>query len=418
VRPWADDAARARGYRPGVNAPAQLRPRIARFDVMLAAVVAAIQLGGSSAEWAHRANAGRACLWGTCVTHPLNAWGYVLLCLGPVALLVRRRHPRAVFAFVLAATLTYAVASFPVGPSFLSLIVAFVTVVIAGRRWFAWAAIALGWALFLWLPSAFAPGRSPTLGEAVGIGAWLLVLTFAAEVIRGRRERIHAQRRTREAEIERRAEEERLRIARELHDVLAHNISLINVQSGVALHLLDERPEQARTALAVINEASADALREMRSVLGVLRGVDEQAPRRPTAGLDRLEDLVSSTAAAGVDVRIRSEGPVRPLSVPVDSAAFRIVQESLTNVARHAGGGRAAVTLRYGPDALAVEVDDAGPAGGVPTGAPPVNGTGTGNGIAGMRERALALGGELEAGPRRDGPGFRVRARLPYGGGS
>jgi len=146
----------------------------------------------------------------------------------------------------------------------------------------------------------------------------------------------------------------------------------------------------------------------------VLRGVDEQAPRRPTAGLDRLDDLVSSAAAAGVEVKTRVDGPVRPLSTPVDVAAYRIVQESLTNVARHAGGGRATVSLHYGPDALAIEVDDEGPVGGAPAG----NGAGTGNGIAGMRERAAALGGAVDAGPRPGGAGFRVRARLPYGGGS
>jgi signal transduction histidine kinase len=229
-------------------------------------------------------------------------------------------------------------------------------------------------------------------------------------------------RRGREQEGLRRAEEERLRIARELHDVLAHNISLINVQSGVALHLLDERPEQARTALAVINDASAEALREIRSVLGVLRQVDEQAPRRPAASLDRLPELISQSAAAGLDVDVRIDGERRPLPSDVDLAAYRIVQESLTNVARHARSARAWVRLRYEDGALALEVaDDGGDDGGGRVGTNGVGGrtaesaSGTGNGIVGMRERASTLGGELRAGPRAGG-GFTVSARLPLGG--
>ena len=144
--------------------------------------------------------------------------------------------------------------------------------VIRGHRLVALACIAIGWAVFLWLPPRVGPAVGPPPRRRPALAAWLLVLLFAGEAIRARRERAAALRRGREQEGLRRAEEERLRIARELHDVLAHNISLINVQSGVALHLLEEQPEQARTALAVINDASADALREMRSVLGVLRG--------------------------------------------------------------------------------------------------------------------------------------------------
>ena len=142
--------------------------------------------------------------------------------------------------------------------------------------------------------------------------------------------------------------------------MLAHNISLINVQSGVALHLMDEKPEQARIALTAINEASADALREVRSVLGVLRGTGAQAPRAPTAGLDRLDDLVTRTTAAGVGVTLEVHGERRPLPASIDLAAFRIVQEALTNIVRHAGAGAANVELTYAPDQLTVQVDDDG----------------------------------------------------------
>jgi signal transduction histidine kinase len=181
---------------------------------------------------------------------------------------------------------------------------------------------------------------------------------------------------------------------------------MINVQSGVALHLLDEQPEQARTALSAINEASADALREVRSALSVLRGSREQPPRSPTAGLDGIDGLVARTNGTGLGVSLVIRGDRRPLPASVDLAAFRIVQESLTNVVRHADAATARVELTYGSAELTVQIEDDGQG----------NETSNagGSGIVGMRERAAALGGELEAGPVA-GRGFRVRARLPLG---
>ncbi|MDQ3947486.1 MAG: sensor histidine kinase, partial [Actinomycetota bacterium] len=232
------------------------------------------------------------------------------------------------------------------------------------------------------------------------------VVLALAEVARVRSERAAEAEHARAEQVRRRASEERLQIARELHDVLAHNISLINVQAGVALHLIDERPEQARTALAAIKEASGEALREVRSVLGMLRQVDEAAPRDPAPSLARIDSLVSRAEAAGLAVRVQAEGEPRPLPAGLDLAAFRIVQEALTNVARHAGATSATVRVGYGPDALTVEVDDDGRGVGSPST------VGTGSGIAGMRERAAALGGQFQAGPRPGG-GFRVQARFP-----
>ena len=234
--------------------------------------------------------------------------------------------------------------------------------------------------------------------------------------MRGRRERAMEVRRARQLQVHRQADEERLRIARELHDVLAHSISLINVQSGVALHLLDEQPEQARTALAAINDASAEALREVRSVLGVLRGSGEPPPRAPTAGLAGLDDLVSRAEAAGVEVSLDITGERRPLQASIDLAAFRIVQESLTNIIRHAGSAAATVTVSYGASELTVQVDDDGhgldrSGSGSALDADDA-GQGMGSGIVGMRERAAVLGGSLDAGPLPAG-GFRVHARLP-----
>ncbi|HEY4790092.1 MAG TPA: histidine kinase, partial [Actinomycetes bacterium] len=192
---------------------------------------------------------------------------------------------------------------------------------------------------------------------------------------------------------------------RELHDVLAHNISLINVQAGVALHLMDEQPGQSRSALVAIKQASNDALGELRSVLDVLRQGDEAPPRAPASGLAHLDSLVSGAGAAGLEVRTRVEGTPRPLSAGTDLAAYRIIQEALTNVTRHAGPATASVLVRYTQDGLTVQVDDDG------RGPSSPNGSG-GNDIRGMRERVAALGGDLEAGARPGG-GFRVLAHLP-----
>jgi signal transduction histidine kinase len=235
----------------------------------------------------------------------------------------------------------------------------------------------------------------------------VLAVCFAiGEGIRRRTERGAAYR-AQLAERRRTTErEERERIARELHDVLAHNLSLINVQAGVALHLIDERPEQTRAALAAIKHASKEGLGELRSVLDVLRARDERASTAPADRLDRLELLIARMRDAGLPISCRVDGSPRALPTGVDRAAYRIVQEALTNVVRHAAGAPAAVQLAYRECELVVQVDN-------DSGGALNNGDSLGgNGIPGMRERAGALGGILEAGPTRQG-GFRVRATLP-----
>ncbi len=376
------------------------------WDVRLAAITVALQIPGTVGA-SHR-HGEHDCWWASSCQSPthLNAGAFALLVLGPLALVVRRRYPRAVLVFVFLVTLLYVALGYPQGPNYVALIVAFMSTVICGYRVAAAATGVAGWVMYLWLPAALGDTGLPTVLASLSLAAWLLVLFAAAEAIRARRQRAIRARQVREEEARRRADEERLRIARELHDVLAHSISLINVQSGVALHLLDEQPEQARTALSAINEASADALREVRSVLGVLRGNREQPPLAPTAGLDAVDDLVSRAAAAGVEVSLQVRGDRRPLPASVDLAAFRIVQESLTNVVRHAGATAASVHLAYGDAELEVQIDDDG------QGATPRSGAGAGSGIAGMRERAAAVGGVFDAGPRPSG-GFRVMARLP-----
>jgi signal transduction histidine kinase len=197
--------------------------------------------------------------------------------------------------------------------------------------------------------------------------------------------------------------EERLRIARELHDSLTHSISVIRVQAGVAAHLARKRGEEVPPVLAAIQEASADAARELRATLSVLRR-DEDT----TSGLDQLPSLVARARAAGLPVDVAVTGTQRPLPPAVDLAAYRIVQEAMTNVTRHAGPACVSVRICYGPAALTVQVDDDGNGAQVQPLVP-------GLGITGMRERAGALGGWMQAGPR-DGGGFRVRAELPLRG--
>lgn len=341
----------------------------------------------------------------------LDILAYALLVAGPVALLFRRRFPASALAAVMAITVLYLLRGYVFGPVFLSPVAAIVSAVNTGRRALSWiiggAAVAVLSGLGLLTPFRQFQPRYSNLGHILAMLTWLVILLTGAEIIRVRRERAAEMRRTRAEEERRQASEERLRIARELHDVLAHNISMINVQAGVALHLMDERPEQARTALSAIKDASKEALTEVRSVLGVLRQVDESAPRSPVAGLARLNDLISRAHVAGITVRTRTTGEPRALPAGVDLAAFRIIQEALTNVTRHAGPGvTASVHLGYGDRELLIEIQDDGR--GAPGDLP-----GGGNGIPGMRERVTALGGEISTGPRDGTDGFLVRARLP-----
>jgi signal transduction histidine kinase len=343
----------------------------------------------------------------------LDAWGYALLLAGPAALLLRHRYRTPVLAATILCAVAYYLLDYPFGPAFLAALVALFGAVRTGRRVPAWVLCAAGYLAFVgfgWLVPRVGGVEihRPELTVVIGLPIWLAVALALAEAARIRSAHFVEVARTRaeqaraRAEQERRqASDERLRIARELHDVLGHHLSLINVQAGVGLHLMDERPEQARTALLAIKQASAEALREVRSVLGVLRTEDEAAPRTPSPSLANLSTLVDGEQARAV-----IEGEPRPLPAELDRAAYRIAQEALTNVRRHAGpGARATVTIGYQPGALTVRVDDDGRGGPAPE-------ADAGNGIAGMRARASALGGTLTVGPGPHG-GFRVEARLP-----
>jgi signal transduction histidine kinase len=339
---------------------------------------------------------------------PVDAGAIALVAASAGVLALRRRHPVAVLALVFGITLVYFVLGYAPGPIWLALVIAYYTAVTSGRRLAAAIAAVAGFAIFPWLDYLLRHRQAPSAAGLAALAAWLLVLLGAGEAVRIRRERAAAAARIREEETRRKATEERLRMARELHDSLGHYLSLISVQSGVALNLNQQLPEQARAALAAVKQASKDALGELRSALEVLRQDGEPAPRSPAPALARLGDLVSQASAPGLEVTAETEGTVRPLPFGVDVAAYRIAQEALTNVARHAGPATATVRITYGEEDLTVQVDDNG---GRPARLAPAGGTG----IAGMRERAAALGGELYAGPSPGG-GFRVRARLPLTG--
>jgi signal transduction histidine kinase len=373
-------------------------------DVAIAAAVTAAQLGATYADSSGHHGAGRA-----------GTLSYVLLTVGGAALILRRRYPVGVLAVTLATTLWAA------GQNsraiYLALIVAFFTAVLAKKRIAAIASLVIGYAASVW-PFLIGESGHPSAVFAVGLAAGLIFLLSAAELIRSRNQRTAALARSRAEELRRLAGEERMKMARDLHDVVAHNISVINVQANTALHLMDRQPERARMALTTINDVSKQALVELRSVLGVLRDVDETAPRSPSPGLARLGDLVDSAAAAGLTVHVEPPDGPAPLPAEVDLAAYRIVQEALTNSARHSGGSTATVRISQQNGGLLVEVADNGkarPSGsgsGSGSGAGSGPGSGSGSGIAGMTERAKVLGGTLHAGPRPGG-GFGVRAWLP-----
>lgn len=431
------------------------------WDWGVALVVAALQIvGGTFANLRIGENS-------------LGVIGYALLLAGPVALIWRRAHPVPVLLIALGACIAYLSLGYGYGPIFLSLIIAFLTAGSTGSRWWTYPLVPLGYLVLVW-PVPELLGRGANVWQIFALMAWLVVLLCAVEGIRqrnavliARRQRAEAARRDEEAQRERRASEERLAIARELHDVLAHSLSLINVQSSVALELFDRKPEQAATALDAIKTASRDALAEVHTLLHSIRsggpvagesdteaaefteeppaphrrrpgrgwtarnsggagrfpaeepesgGASREseaeaprpaAPRAPAPSIGDLDTLLQRARTAGLAVDTKIIGTPQQLPSVIDVAGARIIQESLTNVVRHAPGAQASVTVRYAAQSVDITVDNSRPAS-----ATPKSGTGGGNGILGMRERTHALGGALTAGPRPSG-GFRVAARLP-----
>jgi signal transduction histidine kinase len=347
---------------------------------------------------------------------PPDPLAYALATSYGVLLLARRRWPLGVLLWSAALLLAYYTIGYPgLTPAF-PLGVALYTAALAGYvRW------GLVITAFFMLAGAFVTGvreGSPPAQVFAGFlpqASLLVTLLLLGEAVRSHRawqvevgERLARAEAEREREAARRVEQERLRIARELHDVMAHTISVITVQAGVAADVLVDAPGKAREALATIRAASREAMGELRATVGVLRGGDgRRAPLAPAPGLGQLEGLMETARRGGVRVETVVAGEPRPLPPAVDLTAYRIVQESLTNVVRHAGATTATVTIGYRPDAVVLEVCDDGRGAAETVAAEP-----GGYGLVGMAERVAAIDGRLEAGPRPAG-GFRVRALLP-----
>jgi signal transduction histidine kinase len=367
------------------------RHRIARLALPCA--VAVVQLLGMSAM-AH---------WRGIPVPPL---AYVLLLASAGFLFFMFRSPALVLGIETVLAAAYGVAAFPPGPAFLAFVVSLVHAAFRGRRWQAWAVV--GFVVLAavlgelgWLPSG--QGAPPLAAPA-----WLAVAVLLGEAARRRRQRISEVREQRLARIQAEQDEYRLTLARDIHDVVAHSLSMINVQASVALHLGTNEPERLRPALEAIKAASKESLAEVRQLLGVLR---EDAPLGPALrpGLARIPELVEQARLGGLQVALEDTAAPGEAGEAQQEAAYRVVQEALSNVRRHSGAASAVVRLAIAGEALEVRVDDDGAG---------LRGAEPGNGLTGMRERLEALGGTLALLPREPGqpnPGLRVEARIPLG---
>jgi signal transduction histidine kinase len=362
-------------------------------DGLIAAVLLVMGLGGTGP--AAQAQDKRA-----------DVWIYALVVCAAMAVAVRRRWPVATLTVVAVAVSAYMVIGGPYGPILLSFLVAAYTVArhVPLRR----AAIASSAALLILLVHVVVE-QEPF--DVIPGSAWVVVPFALGVTVRLSRE---ATARARADEARQYADEERLRVAQEVHDVVGHGLSAINMQAEIALHLLAKRSgpalgpaetEQAEGALSAISRTSREALDELRVTLALVRRTRKDETRAPTAGLARLDDLVARMSSSGVPVKVEVDGERHDLPAAVDLTAYRVIQESLTNVLRHAGAATATVRLGYQPGEVSVEVTDTGRG----MAHAPEDG---GHGLAGMRERIAALGGEFAAGSAPGG-GFRVYARLP-----
>lgn len=392
-----------------------MRARLASFripvwaqDVLLAVLVTVMQVQGTLVK-VHAEPAS--------VLRPLSDvgnLGYLLLIASGLSLAFRHRWPVPVFLTCAAASLVYYALDFPDAPGWVALFVALYTLTAVGdgRRSVVLAGAGVAVLSVSWLVS----GADIEPRAAIGwvffrIGASIMSAALG-ESVRSRRviaadavERAERAERTREEEARARVDEERIRIAREVHDTVAHAIAVINVQAGVTAHVLDKRPDQVREALQTIEQTSSRALQEMRTILGVLR--DEHEGRVPPAGIEQIDELVEGARDADLDIHLERTSAGADVPSAVGGAVYRIVQESITNVLRHVGPTRVWVALDCSSERVEVTITDEGRVdGGVPSGRD------AGRGILGMRERCHLLGGDFEARPVSGG-GFRVRASLP-----
>ncbi|MFF7767605.1 sensor histidine kinase [Streptomyces massasporeus] len=377
------------------------------LDAILALAVLVCMVAGSFVEPRHRDSVN----W---VLRTPDLLSLLLMTLGAAALVFRRRAPMAVLALTGTLSVIESVTGDPRAPVAMSAVIALYTVASTTDRPTTWRVGLL--TMTVLTGAAMAAGPLPWYAqENLGIFAWTGIGATAGDAVRSRRafvqairERAERAERTREEEARRRVAEERLRIARDLHDVVAHHIALVNVQAGVAAHVMDKRPDQAKEALAHVREASRSALNELRATVGLLRqSGDPEAPTEPAPGLDRLDELTGTFRSAGLHVEVARADQGTTLPAAVDLAAYRIIQEALTNVQKHAGPqAKAEVSVvRVGPNIEITVLDDG-------SGENETRDSGGGHGLLGMRERVSALRGTLTTGPRYGG-GFRVHAILP-----
>ncbi|HEX4755749.1 MAG TPA: histidine kinase [Candidatus Dormibacteraeota bacterium] len=398
----------------------RLGTRSSVSDWVFALVMLAITLAGSIAEaLAHVNGSGQTVVTGG---HPVVAnasWAaFVLVGVAAVSLAWRRRYPLVVLAVTLACVVVYSLLGYVNGTALLDVMIAVYTVATMVPSRDAWIAATVVVASLM----AATAARNPF--GALGGGEFVIPFEVAAAVslgvsfgsrrayLRAVEERAEQAERTREEEAARRVDAERLRIARELHDAVAHTLSMINVQAGAAAHVAHAHPERAVEALEAIRLASKEGLREMRSIVNVLRQADEAEGTQPAPGLAMLDDLLATATRAGLSTTLHVEGAPRRLPATVDLAAYRIIQESLTNAVRHAGPATATVSLAWRDGWLLVDVRDTGHGAAANGQAADGAAAGAGHGLVGMRERAAAVGGTVEAGPWRGG-GFAVTAALP-----
>ncbi|MBA3984331.1 MAG: two-component sensor histidine kinase [Acidimicrobiia bacterium] len=341
---------------------------------------------------------------------PVDALTFIVVGMAGGSLLARRRWPLVMLLVVAAALAVYTAREYPGGPVYLTGPVALYSFAAANERRVAYVAAGAMTAMLMAVRLVTRPSLG---GDDLLLLAWAAAAVLAADAMRGRRERAAAalERRRymdehREGETKRRLAEDRLQIARDLHDSVAHSMATINVQAGAASRVIGRDPQQATEALEAIRIASRDVLNELAAMLDLLREGDA-ALRQPTPDLGQLGALVASSRRAGLDVAVTAEGDLGEISPAISTTAYRIVQEALTNVIRHSGTDRATVTVsRQQGQGLDVEVADLGA--GL---ASPAN-EGSGMGLVGIRERAAVTGGSCEVGPRPEG-GFRVRVTWP-----
>lgn len=365
--------------------------------------------------------------WNVPGTRQADELTYLLVVISIAALLVRRRWPVAVAGICGAALTGWFVLGHHGELLNLPTIVALYTVAAQGNRrrsLFVGAPAVLWSSALVFSVDTSSASFASDFGYPVTETLWPIVALLLGETVRNRRELLaeYAARATRaeadrEREARRRVEEEHLRIAREFHDVVAHTVTAMNVQTGLALDAFDVRPEVARRALQQARASGREALQELGATVSVLRDSSTERPTTPVPTLGQIEELVDRAKSTGIGVTLSQEVDAQGLPAVVELAAYRIVQEALTNIVRHAGARTATVSVTSTEDAVVVEVTDDGTSAALVTPASTGDEPGrpSGFGLIGMRERAAAIGGRVEFGRAPEG-GFRVRASLPLNG--